>query len=155
MSAAWSWASLAGSNVENSPPSISKVAPHLSTCPKTQDYGQVDRLLRPLEYTAADWQEFYDERAGIAEHCGKMPKDQAEQMAYESCISKWLDTHLPAITPYVCTCCGKPAGIIGQDSVITGSGHWLHHACYTLWLVQRRQEAITALAVVMQGVGGA
>jgi len=145
MSAGWSWASLADSNSENSQRYISKVASHLSTCPKTQDNGQVDKSPWPLEDTADDWLEFYSERAGIAEHCGKMSKAQAEKQAFESCISKWIDTHQPAIIPDVCASCGKHAGIVGQNAIITGSGHWLHNKCHSIWLVQRRQEAIKKL----------
>ena len=95
-----------------------------------------------------DWQEFYGERAAVAEHCGKMPRDQSEKQAFESCVSKWLDKHLPVIILDVCTHCGKRAGVIGRDAIITGSGHWLHHKCHSLWQVHRRQQAIDALATI-------
>lgn len=146
MSAAWSWASLAAPKKENPAHCISKVAPDLPTCPKMQGNGQVDRLPQPLEDTAADWREFYDERAGVAEHCGGLSRVQAEGQAYESCISKWRDTHLPVLNPDLCTHCGKPVGVIGRDATITGSGHYLHPACHAPWLARRQQEAIEALS---------
>src|SRR4029077_20897434 len=100
------------------------------------------------EDTAADWREFFNERAAVAEHTGMMPKDKAERMAYESCITHWLDLNPPTINSDTCNHCGKPAGIIGRDSVITGGGHYLHHTCHTPWLAWRRQEAIAALAAI-------
>ena len=146
MSAAWSWASLAAPKNENPAHGISKAEPDLSTCPKMQGSGQVDRLPRPLEYTADDWKEFCDERAGVSEHCGGMSRENAERQAYEACISKWLDTHLPAINPDLCTHCGKPADIAGRNVIITASGNYLHSACHAPWMAQRRQHAIMALA---------
>ena len=101
---------------------------------------------KPQILALLDWQEFYDERAGFAEHSGQMPKKQAEKQAFESCIVRWLDTHPPAIIPDACTHCGKPAGVIGRNAVITATGHYLHHACHAPWLARRREEAIAALA---------
>ena len=39
----------------------------------------------------ADWQAFYDERAGIAEFDGKVSRLKAEGLAYECCVVEWLN----------------------------------------------------------------
>lgn len=45
------------------------------------------------DWTAKDWQVFYDERAGIAEFDGRQPRKQAERLALESCVVEWLSRH--------------------------------------------------------------
>ena len=104
-----------------------------------------------VAWEAADWQEFYDERAGIAEYDGGQPRERAEQMAYESCITRWLDTHPPADTDdAICPHCQQPNGAPGASCVPTLSGDgghvWLHHACLEPWRTLRRQEAVKELA---------
>jgi hypothetical protein len=91
------------------------------------------------------WREYFNNRIAVAKQTGMMPREKAKPMAYESCITRWLDTHLPAVTPDACTHCGKPAGVIGQDAVITGNGHYFHHACHMPWMTKRRDTAIIAL----------
>ena len=104
-----------------------------------------------VAWEAADWQEFYDERAGVAEYDGRQPREKAEWMAYESCITRWLDTHPPADTDdAICPHCRQPNGAPETSCVPTlsgDSGHvWLHHTCFEPWRALRRQEAVRALA---------
>jgi len=104
-----------------------------------------------VAWEAVDWQEFYDEHAGVAEYDGRQPREKAEWMAYESCITRWLDTHPPSETDdTICPHCRQPNGPPETSCVPTlsgDSGHvWLHHACLEPWRVLRRQEAVRALA---------
>ncbi len=49
-------------------------------------------LLRPGDdgWSGEDWREFFDERAGIAEFDGGLPRDQAEARAFSCCVGEWL-----------------------------------------------------------------
>lgn len=101
-------------------------------------------------WTATDWQEFYDERAGVAEYDGGMSREKAEWQAYEACIVQWLNTHpQPQPNQELCPHCGKANGAPGISCipVLSGGGHlWLHSNCHTPWMQRRRQQAIAALA---------
>jgi hypothetical protein len=50
-------------------------------------------LLRPEgdEWSAEDWGASFDERAGIAEFDGGLPRPEAEALALQCCIDDWLD----------------------------------------------------------------
>ncbi len=102
---------------------------------------------------AEDWQAYFDERAGIAEHDGGLARVEAERQAYECCISEWLwRSPPPASGPERCAHCGKPLGEPGRDGLpfLTGDGGhtWLHSGCHGDWTAQRRAEAATALAIL-------
>lgn len=49
-------------------------------------------LLRPRNdgWTEEDWRAFFDERAGIAEFDGGLPRARAEVLAYDACVVEWL-----------------------------------------------------------------
>jgi hypothetical protein len=49
-------------------------------------------LLRPGNdgWSAADWQEYFEERAGIGEFEGGLPRDQAQAQAFSRCVGEWL-----------------------------------------------------------------
>jgi hypothetical protein len=57
--------------------------------------------------TAEDWQVFFDERAGIAEHDGGMSRIDAEVAAYESCIVEWMNRNPASSDPDICAWCGQ------------------------------------------------
>jgi hypothetical protein len=50
-------------------------------------------LLRPADdgWSAGDTQVFFDERVGIAESDGGLPRAQAEARAFACCIGEWLN----------------------------------------------------------------
>lgn len=50
-------------------------------------------LLRPTEdgWSAEDWQVFFDERAGIVEFDGGLPRPEAEARAFAFCVAEWLN----------------------------------------------------------------
>ena len=102
--------------------------------------------------TAEDWREFFDERAGNAEHDGGLPRDDAERQAFECCVMEWRCQHPPpASGPERCAHCGEPIGEPGRDGLpfLTGAGGhtWLHSICHGDWTTQRRVEAVAALAI--------
>ena len=46
-----------------------------------------------------DWQVYFEERAGIAEFDGGLPRPEAELLAYSCCVSKWLNRN-PLPSPH-------------------------------------------------------
>lgn len=52
----------------------------------------VSLLLRRqlTHWTAADWQASFHERAGISEHDGGLPREEAEALALDHCVAEWL-----------------------------------------------------------------
>ena len=100
-----------------------------------------------------DWQTYFDERAGIAEHDGGLPRADAEQQAFQCCVADWLWRNPPPATgPERCAHCGQPLGEPGRDGLpfLTGGGRhvWLHNGCHGDWTTQRRAEAVAALAIL-------
>ena len=102
------------------------------------------------DWTAEDWQVFYDERAGIAEFDGGLPHPEAEVRAFECCIVEWLNRHMERSDPGYCAWCGQLEE--ESDCVIVpfgteSHGHtWLHHHCWQPWSQKWKEEAISALA---------
>src|SRR4029450_3715607 len=51
-------------------------------------------LRRQLSHwTVEDWEAFFDEREGIREHDGGLPREQAEALAFDDSIVEWLLRH--------------------------------------------------------------
>ncbi len=106
-------------------------------------------------WDAIDWQAYYDERAGVAEFDGAIPRTQAEQQAWQCCIAEWLCQHPVTSEPGSCAQCGRGDLTYGPvmpygDAI---HGHtWLHGECWPAWYAHRRQDAIAALAGF--GIGG-
>ena len=53
-------------------------------------------------WSAEDWRVFFDERAGIAEFDGSLPRAEAEAHAFECCVIEWLNRHPCPSTPTRC-----------------------------------------------------
>jgi hypothetical protein len=101
-------------------------------------------------WLASDWVAFSDERAGIAEFDGGLPRAEAEVRAFECCVAEWLSRNLPAPTDpdRGCARCNEPET---QAAVIVpflaGAGAvWLHHECWPRWYAGRKAMACAALA---------
>jgi hypothetical protein len=110
-------------------------------------------LLRPSRdgWSAADWQVFFDERAGIAEFDGGLPRHQAETRAFACCVAEWLNCNLVQSPP------GRCLGCDGEERSddpllpygIETTGHaWLHSRCWHAWHAGRRAEAAAGLAAM-------
>jgi hypothetical protein len=107
-------------------------------------------LLRPGRdgWSAEDWQAYFDERAGIAEFDGGLPRPEAEARAFEYCVVEWLNRNFERSPPGRCLACGD--GDLPHDALlpfgIEPTGHvWLHSRCWPAWHAGQRAEAVEAL----------
>jgi TubC N-terminal docking domain len=79
------------------------------------------------EWDSADWQAFFDERAGIAEFDGEVLRVEAEDHALECCVVEWLNRHREPSSPSQCAHCRRSDRC---DHVVVpfGTVHhtWLH-----------------------------
>lgn len=107
-------------------------------------------LLRPGDdgWSAEDWQAHFDERAGIAEFDGGLPRREAEAPAFECCIVEWLNRNFERSPPGRCLACG--GGDSAHDTLlphgVEPTGHaWLHSRCWPAWRAGRKADAVTAL----------
>ncbi|MBV8629261.1 MAG: hypothetical protein JO371_15580, partial [Paraburkholderia sp.] len=100
--------------------------------------GGIVALLRPAEdgWSADDWQVFFDERAGIIEFGGGLPRAEAEAQAFACCVVEWLNRNPERSTAGRCLGCGDreyahdPLPPCGTDP----NGHiWLHSRCWPAW----------------------
>ena len=100
-------------------------------------------------WDAADWQAYFDERAGVAEYDGGLSRPDAESMAYRSCLAEWMRQNLQTSEPGQCAWCqrGDMPGraVMPYGDAIHGHTH-LHGECWPAWYAQRRQAATVALA---------
>jgi len=55
--------------------------------------AEIVELLEPGRdgWSTEDWQVFFDERAGIAEFDGGLPRAEAEAQAFACCVAEWLN----------------------------------------------------------------
>ena len=102
-------------------------------------------------WSAADWQAFFDERAGIAEFDQGLPRPAAEARAREACIAQWLSLTHEATPPGRCAACGGPDRphdpLLPHGTDATGHA-WLHDRCWLAWQANQRRQAIAALAAM-------
>ena len=110
-------------------------------------------LLRPGAdgWSAEDWQVFFDERAGISEFDGGLPRPEAEASAFACCVVEWLNRNPVRSPPGRCLACG--AGDHAHDPLVPfgteTAGHvWLHSRCWPAWYAGRKAEAVAALAAM-------
>ncbi len=113
-------------------------------------------LLRPAPdlWTQADWQVFFDERAGIAEIDGGFSRPEAEARAYACCVVELMNRTLVVSDPDRCVYCGGDdrSGDRLLPFVATTTGHtWLHPACWESWF--RGQQGDAAAALAAMGIG--
>lgn len=101
------------------------------------------------EWDSADWQAFFDERAGIAEFDRDVSRQEAEDHALECCIVEWLNRHREPSDPSQCAHCRRPDR---SEHVVVpfGTVHhtWLHPECWAAWHKTQRVQAIAALSLM-------
>ena len=80
-------------------------------------------------WSKEEWRASFDERAGIAEFDGGQNRAEAEILAFECCLTEWLNGNTVASSPDRCLACGgrdlpnDPLLPFGTDA----HGHaWLH-----------------------------
>ena len=105
------------------------------------------------EWSASDWREYFDERAGIAEHDGGLSRPQAEGAAWEATIAEWCKLNPPARISGQCAACDGALDMAGHGWRPLGDGATVHYAtglaCWKDYGAKRRAAAIKAL----QGFG--
>jgi hypothetical protein len=104
-------------------------------------------------WSAADWGAYYDERAGIAEFDGGLPRPRAEKRAFDCCVAEWLDRNLASSDAKdSCPMCGdgdRPGDDLLPTGIGTGLGlTWLHRDCVPAWRSARMDAAVEALRVM-------
>lgn len=110
-------------------------------------------LLRPAEHglSTEDWQVLFDERAGIAEFDGGLPRLEAEARAFACCLVEWLNGNPARSPPGRCLECGGSEH--PHDKLLPfgteQTGHaWLHSLCWSTWHAARKAVAVAALAAM-------
>ena len=150
-----SWAGIA--KPELTPAKAAKVA---KVPPKSSNFSSFSNFSRcapqisqgaqsASAWTANDWLAFFHERAGIAQFDGGLGKEQAEHLAYQSCLVHWQNRNPEPSKPGSCAHCGG-ADVTGTlIPVLAGDAHtWLHEYCWHQWAAARRERAIRALAAM-------
>lgn len=100
-------------------------------------------------WNAQEWRAFYDERAGILEFDGGMPRPAAEAQAVEACIVEWLNRNSAPSPPGRCAWCGQPdadSAAVLPFGTEPGIHAWLHSACWRPWQEARRAQAMKILS---------
>jgi hypothetical protein len=110
-------------------------------------------LLRPTEdgWSGEDWRAFFDERAGIAEFDGGLPRSDAEARAFASCVVAWLNRNPDHSSSERCLGCGggeRPGDTLLPFGVESTGHAWLHSRCWPDWYARRKTEAVAALAAM-------
>jgi hypothetical protein len=122
----------------------------------SQHKAEIVAVLRPGRdgWSAEDWQVFFDERAGIIEFDGGLPRAEAEAQAFDCCVVEWLNRNPERSPAGRCLGCGDrehahdpllPYGVEPYGHV------WLHSRCWSAWQEVRRSQATEAL--MRMGVG--
>lgn len=115
--------------------------------------AEIVALLRRADdgWLAEEWRAFFDERAGIDEFDGRLPRPDAEARAFACCVAEWLSRHPACSTPECCLVCGG-RGLPHEPPLphgVAGAGHaWVHPGCCPGWQSGRKAEAVAALAAM-------
>jgi hypothetical protein len=116
------------------------------------------RTREPDTWTADDWRAFYDERAGIREFDGHLPRVEAERLAMADCAEHWLLRNSPA--PHGpengCWQCGQAGtDAYGADPFTSrtcrGGVIWIHPRC---WADYDAAAHAAAKAAIVASIGG-
>jgi hypothetical protein len=117
--------------------------------------AEIIALLRPGRdgWSAEDWQVYFDERAGIAEFDGGLPRAEAEARAFECCVVEWLNQNPAWSPPGRCLGCGGSENT--NDQLLPygtePTGHaWLHSRCWEVWHANRKSKAVTILSLTLE-----
>jgi hypothetical protein len=112
----------------------------------SQHKAEIVALLRPRRdgWSAKDWRVFFDERAGITEFDGGLPRAQA----FACCVVEWLNRNPERSPAGRCLGCGDreqahdPLLPYGTEP----TGHaWLHGRCWPAWHEARKAKAMSTL----------
>jgi hypothetical protein len=107
--------------------------------------------LAGTRWGAPDWQAYFDEQAGIAEHEHGCVRTVSDVRAYSACVVEWCRQHpVPENDPSECRYCRELRQVASIVPVLNGAGghFWVHIDCLAAHLEMRRQEAIAALRAI-------
>ena len=95
-------------------------------------------------WSGEDWQAFFDERAGIAEFDGGLPRDQAEARAFACCVAEWLNRNPVRSPPGRCLAAARrarprSAAAVRRRDRPAMPGCIL--SCWSAWSAARHAEA--------------
>ena len=116
--------------------------------------AEIVALLRPGRdgWSGEDWQVYFDERAGIAEFDGGLPRADAEARAFECCVAEWLNRHPVCSPPGRCLGCGDNENtydlLLPYGAEPTGHA-WLHSRCWEAWHANRKAKAVAVLSLTL------
>ncbi len=103
-------------------------------------------------WDAADWREYFEERAAVGEYDHGLTRPEAEARALEWCVARWLADHPPPANEPEnrCAHCVKPLADADALPFLNGAGGhvWMHARCHAPWMKRRRAEAEAALAAL-------
>ena len=102
-------------------------------------------------WSAEDWQVFFEERAGIVEFDGGLPRAEAEAQAFACCVVEWLNRNPERSPAGRCLGCGDREH--AHDPLlpygVEPTGHaWLHSRCWPAWYEARKAKAVSALTAM-------
>lgn len=100
-------------------------------------------------WTPEDWQAFFDERAGRLEFDEHVAREEAEAMAYRTCVIEWLRQHPVHAPAGRCASCGGSetnGAPVVPLAISPTPRDWLHPSCWPEWNAHRELEATAALA---------
>jgi hypothetical protein len=93
---------------------------------------------------------YFDKRAEIAAS-HRLPRGEAEALAFACCVIEWLNQHPTPSAPGRCVWCGKPespSAVVLPFGAEPGTHTWLHAECWRAWHQRRRGEAVKALGAM-------
>ena len=110
----------------------------------------IQLLSRPkVDWGSTDWKEYFEERASVAQFCGKMSPEDAEMSAFNSCVAEWLRKNPTRSDNRSCAECRQSTGLLipyATDLSSSNLGHtWLHQVCAYAWHQARREFSIRCL----------
>jgi hypothetical protein len=102
-------------------------------------------------WSGEDWRTLFDERAGIAEFDGGLPRASAEARAFACCVAEWLNRNPMRSPPGRCHGCSGSEH--AHDKLLPfGTGQadhaGLHSLCWLSWQAGRQAKAVAALAAM-------
>ena len=111
--------------------------------------GIMAMLLNRSEiWSAEDWRLFFEERAGVAEFDGHLPRPQAEARAFDCCVVEWMNQNPTPCLPGQCAWCGEPETPHKTLLPFGSDTHaWLHIECWPDWHRTRKAKAAEMLAL--------
>ena len=106
-------------------------------------------------WSTGDWEAYFEKRAALAQHDGGFGRLEAELIAFEDCVDRWIVKNPPAVAiKNFCTLCGRAADNADAKniSIAGGSGATgiLHGECAPQWFNQTRWQARRALMWLYQ-----